>query len=107
MNYEKIYKNLYKKAKNRGKVKISRNMEFHHFVPKSLYYSKYKSKIMKILDINFNNNEDGINIYPLTLKEHYNTQYIGMFPKIINYQNKHIQDLNNKNYQIFQMSNFV
>lgn len=71
MNYENIYKKLYEKAKSRGKRKHLPKMENHHFVPSSLYYSKYKSKIMDILDIQFKNNDDAINIYPLTIKEHY------------------------------------
>lgn len=71
MNYEKVYKKLYEKAKNRGKDKILENMENHHFVPQSLYYSKYKKKISKILDIDFKISKDQINIFPLTLKEHY------------------------------------
>jgi len=84
MDYKKIYKNLYKKAKNRGAVKTMKNMEFHHFIPKSLYYSKYKAKIMKILDIKFKNNDDKINIYPLTLKEHYIAHLIlfRLFPEL-------------------------
>lgn len=70
MNYKIIYKNLYEKAKDRNLEK-SKGLESHHFVPRSLYYTKYKQEIMDILNIQFKNSDDEINCFRLTLREHY------------------------------------
>jgi len=84
MNYSKIYLGLYKKAKLRGHLKLNPFMEFHHFVPKSLYFSKYKKLINEVLGLEFNNHRDQENIYPVTLKEHYMAHLLlfKMFPDL-------------------------
>ena len=73
MNYKKIYKNLYLKAKSRNfKEFKEENMciENHHFLPKSIFNLEKTKKILcDLLEVEHNNIDD--NILPLTCKEHY------------------------------------
>jgi len=73
MNYKKIYKSLYLKAKNRNFKEFKNShkcVERHHFIPKSIFNDK-KSKdfLEKILNENFV--DINSSIFPLTCREHY------------------------------------
>jgi len=68
MNYNKIYKELYKKALNR-KIK---NGENHHFIPTSIFnIPNFKIKLENILGIKISTSNDNKNVVKLTLREHY------------------------------------
>jgi len=69
MNYEKIYKNLYQRAKNRNLK--AECIERHHFIPKSIFKYDCKKILENILDIKIDNVDDKINIMSLTCREHY------------------------------------
>ena len=72
MNYEKIYKNLFQKAKKRNKkefIKKNKCVENHHFIPKSLFSDKSQHFLSELLETDHFQKND--NVYPLTCREHF------------------------------------
>ena len=69
MNYKKIYKDLYIKAKNRKNQNFKG--EKHHFIPVSVFKTKYKKLIEEILEIKIDELNSELHIKKLTIKEHY------------------------------------
>jgi len=69
MNYKKIYKNLYEKARNR--VIEKENTEVHHSIPKNLFNTKHKKILEDILQISINDVDSEENLIRLSYREHY------------------------------------
>jgi hypothetical protein len=112
MNYEKIYKNLYEKAKSR-KLESER-IERHHFIPRSLYETKGKEILESILGIKIDGVNDRKNVIALTCEEHYtahlllykifqNSECIECYEKMkFALQMMFNRGKGNKNYKIFK-----
>jgi len=88
MNYKKIYRNLFEKAKSRKNI-LTETYEAHHFIPKGLYKvrvenNKIYKELIIILNTEHNNQDD--NVYKITLREHYIAHLLlfRIFPKLEN-----------------------
>jgi hypothetical protein len=71
MNYRRIYKELYEKAKNRTETDFAG--EIHHFIPRCIWKHnlfKIKIEIENMLNIEVENMNNEINLYKLTYREH-------------------------------------